>query len=87
VDNNFGRNSRLVTSGVARREQGFILAPTHTTRKRDHVGSSQLLALFSLGKRAKVRPMGHNRGRDNAKKRRKKDERLASAKKKQQGEK
>ena len=37
-------------------------------------------------KRAKVRPMGHNRGRDNAKKRakrRKKNERLASAKKKQ----
>jgi hypothetical protein len=30
VDNNFGRNSRLVTSRVAKREQGFIPAPTHT---------------------------------------------------------
>jgi hypothetical protein len=51
-----------------------------------HVGSSQSLALLWLEKRAKVRPMGHNRGRDNAKKRakrRKKNERLASAKKKQ----
>jgi hypothetical protein len=43
--------------------------------------------LLSLEKRAKTRLMGHNRGRDNARKRakrRKKNERLALAKKKQQ---
>jgi len=42
--------------------------------------------LPGLEKRAKIRFMGHNKGRDNAKKRakrRKKHERLASAKKKQ----
>jgi len=48
-----------------------------------HVGSSQSLALLSVKKRAKVGLMGHNKGRDNAQKRakrRKKHERLASAK-------
>jgi len=42
--------------------------------------------LLGLEKRAKIGLMGHNKGRDNAKKRakrRKKNERLASAKKKQ----
>jgi hypothetical protein len=42
--------------------------------------------LLSLEKRAKIRFMGHSKGRDNAKKRakrRKKTERLALAKKKQ----
>jgi hypothetical protein len=42
--------------------------------------------LLSVEKRVKVRSMGHNRGRDNARKRakrRKKNERLASVKKKQ----
>jgi len=46
-------------------------------------GLSQMLALLSLEKLAKVRPMGHNKGRDNARKRvkrRKKNERLARAK-------
>jgi len=43
-------------------------------------------SLLSFEKQAKVSPMGHNKGRDNARKRakrRKKTERLASAKKKQ----
>ena len=43
-------------------------------------------SLLGLQKRATVALMGHNKGRDNAKKRakrRKKHERLASAKKKQ----
>jgi hypothetical protein len=43
-------------------------------------------SLVGLQKRAKIGFMGHNKGRDNAKKRakrRKKHERLASAKKKQ----
>jgi hypothetical protein len=43
--------------------------------------------LLSRDKRAKVRLMGHNKGRDNAKKRakrRKKNDRLALAKKKQE---
>jgi len=42
-----------------------------------------LVALLSLKNRAKIGFMGHNKGRDNAKKRakrRKKHERLASAK-------
>ena len=46
--------------------------------------------LLGREKRAKVGLMGHNKGRDNAKKRakrRKKNERLALAKKKQQGKK
>lgn len=46
--------------------------------------SSHSLPLLSPDKRAKVRLMGHNKGRDNAKKRakrRKKNERLALAKK------
>jgi len=45
--------------------------------------SAQLVALLALEKRAKIGFMGHNKGRDNAKKRakrRKKHERLASAK-------
>jgi hypothetical protein len=49
-----------------------------------HVSLSQLVALLSLKKRAKIGFMGHNKGRDNVKnraKRRKKHERLASAKK------
>jgi len=51
---------------------------------RGHVGSSQLISLLSLKKRAKIGFMGHNKGRDNVKKRakrRKKTERLALAKK------
>jgi hypothetical protein len=43
-----------------------------------------LVALLSLEKQAKIGSMGHNKGRDNVKnraKRRKKHERLASAKK------
>jgi hypothetical protein len=43
-----------------------------------------LVALLSLKKRAKIGFMGHNKGRDNVKKRtkrRRKNERLASAKK------
>jgi hypothetical protein len=46
--------------------------------------------LLGREKRAKVGLMGHNKGRDNARKRakrRKKNERLALAKKKQQGKK
>jgi len=49
-----------------------------------HISLSQLVALLSLKKRAKIGFMGHNKGRDNVKnraKRRKKHERLASAKK------
>jgi hypothetical protein len=64
-----------------------LLAPTTFDpclwRFDGHVGSSQSLALLSLENRAKVGPMGHNKGRDNANKRakrRKKHERLASAK-------
>jgi hypothetical protein len=53
-------------------------------RLPDH--SSHSFPLLSRDKRAKVRLMGHNKGRDNAKKRakrRKKNDRLALAKKKQ----
>jgi len=49
--------------------------------------SAMSLPLLSRDKRAKVRLMAHNKGRDNAKKRakrRKKTERLALAKKKQE---
>jgi hypothetical protein len=48
---------------------------------------SHWLPLLTRDKQAKVRLMGHNKGRDNAKKRakrRKKTERLAFAKKKQE---
>jgi hypothetical protein len=50
-----------------------------------HVGSCRSLALLLLDKRAKVRLMGHNHGRENVNKRAKRwknTERLALAKKK-----
>jgi hypothetical protein len=70
------------------RETGILIASATFDRAlRRFIAHVASLSLLSPDKRAKVRLLGHNKGRNNAKKRakrRKKIERLTLVKKKQQ---